>query len=61
MIQVECHEMRLTRCPGITVVLKEEKTRIRLYEEREEKLRNRKVWTQLPNRPITAQRQYYSW
>ena len=46
---------------GLTVVLKEEATRIRLHNEREEKERNKKVWVQLPNRPITAQRQYYSW
>ncbi|TVY13210.1 Mitochondrial 54S ribosomal protein L22 [Lachnellula arida] len=46
---------------SMTLVLKEEKTRIRLHEEKQEKLRKRKVWTQLPNRPITAQRQYYSW
>jgi hypothetical protein len=41
--------------------LKEEATRIRLHNEREEKEKNKKVWVQLPNRPITAQRQYYSW
>ncbi|KAL3424410.1 hypothetical protein PVAG01_03691 [Phlyctema vagabunda] len=45
----------------LTVVLKEETTRIRLHKEREEKIKNRKVWVQLPNRPITAQRQHYSW
>ncbi|KAK6607976.1 hypothetical protein H4I96_04211 [Botrytis cinerea] len=49
------------RTTSISLVLKEEKTRIRLHEEREEKLRNKKVWVQLPNRPVTAQRQYYSW
>ena len=42
-------------------MLKEEKTRVRQHEERQQKLAKRKVWTQLPNRPITAQRQYYSW
>ncbi|KAI9789093.1 MAG: 54S ribosomal protein L22, mitochondrial [Peltula sp. TS41687] len=36
----------------ITVVLKEEATRIRQHEEREQKRRNRKLWVQLPNRPI---------
>lgn len=49
---------------GITVVLKEEKTRIREYEERKAKqLRQRteKMWTQLKDRKITAQRQWYSW
>jgi len=45
----------------IALVLKEEVTRLRQYEERQEKIRNRKVWRQLPNRPITAQRQHYSW
>ncbi|EHK98505.1 Ribosomal protein L22 [Glarea lozoyensis ATCC 20868] len=45
----------------LTVVLKEEKTRMREHEERQQKIRNRKTWVQLPNRPITAQRQYYSW
>ncbi|KAG4440531.1 hypothetical protein IFR05_004001 [Cadophora sp. M221] len=49
------------RTTSLSVVLKEEKTRIRLHEERETKEKNRKVWVQLPNRPITAQRQYYSW
>lgn len=43
------------------MVLKEEATRIRQHHEREEKKHNRKLWVQLPNRPITAQRQYYSW
>jgi len=46
---------------GLSVILKEEKTRIRLHEDREKKERNKKVWVQLPNRPITAQRQHYSW
>ncbi|KAL2014350.1 hypothetical protein VTN00DRAFT_1875 [Thermoascus crustaceus] len=49
---------------GLSVLLKEEKTRIREWQEREEKaLRQRKsqLWTQLPDRKITAQSQYYSW
>ncbi|KAI9727790.1 MAG: 54S ribosomal protein L22, mitochondrial [Cirrosporium novae-zelandiae] len=46
---------------SLTVILKEEKTRIRQHEERERKRKNRKLWVQLPDRPITAQRQYYSW
>jgi len=46
---------------SVSVVLKEEATRVRLHEEREQKRKNRKVWTQLPDRPITAQRQYYCW
>ena len=49
---------------GLSVLLKEEKTRIREWEEREAKaLRQRKsqLWTQLPDRKISAQNQYYSW
>ncbi|KAJ5155971.1 Ribosomal protein L22 bacterial/chloroplast-type [Penicillium capsulatum] len=49
---------------GITVLLKEEKTRIREWKDREAaELRRRKdqLWTQLPDRKITAQNQYYSW
>lgn len=49
------------RSTSLTVILKEEATRVRLHNEREEKEKNKKVWVQLPNRPITAQRQYYSW
>ncbi|KAJ5103678.1 hypothetical protein N7532_004207 [Penicillium argentinense] len=49
---------------GLTVLLKEEKTRIREWEKREaEALRKRasQLWTQLPDRKISAQNQYYSW
>lgn len=49
---------------GISVLLKEEKTRIRECEDREAaELRKRKdqLWTQLPDRKVTAQNQYYSW
>ncbi|KAJ5647924.1 Ribosomal protein L22bacterial/chloroplast-type [Penicillium lividum] len=49
---------------GLSVVLKEEKTRIREWEEREATaLRKRKeqLWVQLPDRKISAQNQYYSW
>ncbi|PWY96517.1 ribosomal protein L22 [Aspergillus sclerotioniger CBS 115572] len=49
---------------SLSVVLKEEKTRIREWQNREaEELRKRKaqLWTQLPDRKITAQQQYYSW
>ncbi|KAH8589431.1 mitochondrial large ribosomal subunit [Bisporella sp. PMI_857] len=49
------------RTTSISVVLKEEKTRIRLHNEQIEKEKNKRTWVQLPNRPITAQRQYYSW
>ncbi|KAI9887176.1 MAG: 54S ribosomal protein L22, mitochondrial [Watsoniomyces obsoletus] len=46
---------------SISLVLKEEATRIRQHKEREEKRRNRKLWVALPNRPISAQQPYYSW
>ncbi|EMC92378.1 hypothetical protein BAUCODRAFT_78171, partial [Baudoinia panamericana UAMH 10762] len=49
---------------SISVVLKEEKTRIREHEEREEKRRREAVgknlWTHLPDRPIQWQRQWYT-
>ncbi|KAI4272598.1 MAG: hypothetical protein LQ337_005188 [Flavoplaca oasis] len=46
---------------GITVRLKEEATRIRLMEEREQKRQRKRVWLPLPDRPVTAQRQYCLW
>lgn len=49
---------------GLSVLLKEEKTRIREWKDREAKaLRQREaqLWTQLPDRKISAQNQYYSW
>ncbi|KAL2822175.1 ribosomal protein L22 [Aspergillus cavernicola] len=49
---------------SLSVVLKEEKTRIREWEDHEARaLRQRKakLWTHLPDRKITAQNQYYSW
>lgn len=50
---------------GISVVLKEEKTRTRVKMEKEikaiRKRMNGKVWTQLPDRPITRQSQYVLW
>ncbi|KAJ5252180.1 hypothetical protein N7489_002590 [Penicillium chrysogenum] len=49
---------------GLSVLLKEEKTRIREWEEREAKAqreRRSQLWTQLPDRKISAQNQYYSW
>ncbi|KAJ5174669.1 uncharacterized protein N7482_000546 [Penicillium canariense] len=49
---------------GLSVVLKEEKTRIREWQKREaDALRKRKtqLWTQLPDRKVSAQNQYYSW
>ncbi|WEW60198.1 39S ribosomal protein L22, mitochondrial [Emydomyces testavorans] len=49
---------------SLSVVLKEEKTRIREWQEREERLiryRRKKVWTQLPDRKVTIRNQYYAW
>ncbi|MCJ1471471.1 54S ribosomal protein L22, mitochondrial [Lambiella insularis] len=46
---------------SITVLLKEEATRIRLSEEREEKRKRKRAWVPLPDRPVTAQRQYCMW
>lgn len=51
----------MTLFTGISVVLKEEATRIRLAEERDKKRKRKKVWVPLPDRPITAQRQYCLW
>ncbi|KAE8144312.1 ribosomal protein L22/L17 [Aspergillus avenaceus] len=49
---------------SLSVLLKEENTRIREWRDREAKaLRERKsqLWTQLPDRKIYGQNQYYSW
>ena len=49
---------------SISILLKEEKTKVRMAKEekeREERKRARKLWTQLPDRKVTAQRQYYCW
>ncbi|PYH48984.1 mitochondrial 54S ribosomal protein uL22m [Aspergillus saccharolyticus JOP 1030-1] len=49
---------------GLSVVLKEEKTRIREWKDREARdLRRRRalLWTPLPDRPISQQNPYYSW
>ncbi|EFW17312.1 hypothetical protein CIRG_05433 [Coccidioides immitis RMSCC 2394] len=49
---------------SISVILKEEKTRIREWQEREQKdirRRKAKVWRQLPDRPLTMRNQYYAW
>ena len=51
----------LTSILGISVVLKEEATRIRQAQDRETKRQKKKVWVPLPDRPITAQRQYPLW
>ncbi|KAL8638762.1 MAG: hypothetical protein Q9228_004114 [Teloschistes exilis] len=52
--------VNVLKCPetSITVRLKEEATRIRLMDEREQKREKKKVWVALPDRPVTAQRQY---
>ncbi|KAJ5334683.1 Ribosomal protein L22 bacterial/chloroplast-type [Penicillium brevicompactum] len=49
---------------SLSVLLKEEKTRIREWEQREakaERERKSQLWTQLPDRKIPTQNQYYSW
>ncbi|KAK4695006.1 hypothetical protein P7C71_g2669, partial [Lecanoromycetidae sp. Uapishka_2] len=56
----QIHRLRLPYT-SISVVLKEEATRIRLADEREQKRQRKKVWVPLPDRPITAQRQYPLW
>ena len=48
---------------SFTVLLKEEATRVREWREREDRKRKemlRKVWVQLPDRPVTTQRQFYT-
>jgi ribosomal protein L22 len=46
---------------SLSVLLKEEATRVRLTREKEEKRRNKSLWVPLPDRPVTAQRPYYCW
>ncbi|KAJ5124508.1 mitochondrial 54S ribosomal protein L22 [Penicillium bovifimosum] len=49
---------------SISVLLKEEKTRIREWEDRDAKAQRQRIsqlWTQLPDRKIPTQNQYYSW
>lgn len=50
---------------GISVLLKEEKTRLREAKEKEEKKIRRRMgknmWTQLPDRKVTRQGQYLLW
>lgn len=59
-------QVNIMRTPwtSLTVILKEEKTRIREYEEREAKRREKVVgkgmWTHLPDRPVQWQRQWYT-
>jgi ribosomal protein L22 len=59
-------QINLLRPPytGLSVLLKEEKTRIREWQDRdakEQRKRKAQLWTQLPDRKISAQNQYYSW
>lgn len=49
---------------SISLLLKEEATRVREYAEREAKRRKQKldnVWVPLPDRPIQTKSQWYSW
>lgn len=46
---------------GISIRLKEEKTRIREFEDKKAKEYRRGPWVHLPSRPVTAQRPFYSW
>ncbi len=49
------------RPADLSLILKEEKTRIREHKERVTKQARRAPWVHHPNRPVTAQRPYYSW
>lgn len=59
--------MNILRPPytGITVLLKEEKTRTREKAEKEARRLKKRLgkskWTHLPDRPVTAQRQHVLW
>ncbi|KAG7286809.1 hypothetical protein NEMBOFW57_009126 [Staphylotrichum longicolle] len=46
---------------SISIVLKEEKTRLREHAERQAQKIRQGPWVHLPDRPVTAQRQWYSW
>ncbi|KAF3760995.1 hypothetical protein M406DRAFT_358434 [Cryphonectria parasitica EP155] len=46
---------------SITIRLKEEKSRLREYEEKKAKEYRQGPWVHLPNRPVYAQRPFYSW
>ncbi|KAK6396471.1 hypothetical protein LTR65_009555 [Meristemomyces frigidus] len=58
-------KVNIMRTPwtSLTVLLKEEATRVREYEEREEKRKQEKLgkglWMPLPDRPVQWQRQWY--
>ncbi|CAK7268705.1 39S ribosomal protein L22, mitochondrial [Sporothrix epigloea] len=45
----------------LSVILKEEKTRIRQHDELKAREAKQAPWVHLPNRPVTAQRPFYSW
>jgi len=49
------------RTTSFTLLLKEEKTRMRISDEIKKKRDNRRLWTALPDRPVTSQRQYCLW
>ncbi|KAF1968244.1 ribosomal protein L22 [Bimuria novae-zelandiae CBS 107.79] len=49
------------RSSKFNVHLKEEKTRMRISEEIQKKRANKPLWHPLPDRPVTAQRQYCLW
>ncbi|KAI8672390.1 hypothetical protein NCS56_00701700 [Fusarium sp. Ph1] len=55
--------MGIIRHPStsFTVLLKEEKTRIRQHEERTAKEQRKGPWVHLPSRPVYGQRPYYAW
>ncbi|KAF4121012.1 Ribosomal protein L22 [Geosmithia morbida] len=46
---------------SLTILLKEEKTRIREHDERETRKKSLGPWVHLPNRKVSAQRPYYVW
>ncbi|KAJ3498289.1 hypothetical protein NLG97_g1242 [Lecanicillium saksenae] len=46
---------------SLTIMLKEERTRVREHEEREAKKASKGPWIHLPNRSVHGQRPYYSW
>lgn len=68
--ELECRargQANMLRPPhtGISVLLKEEKTRMREKEEKEGKDKRRRLgkslWKQLPDRKVYGQRGYYTW
>ncbi|KAJ4360894.1 39S ribosomal protein L22, mitochondrial [Didymosphaeria variabile] len=49
------------RSAKFNVLLKEEKTRMRISDEIKKKRANKPLWVPLPDRPVTTQRQYCLW